>query len=201
MAESCPFCAIVDGRAPAKVVAEWPETIAIVPHGPVVEGHTLIIPREHVAKATSSRHVAAETMYRAAEFARRFESSNIIVSSGAPATQSVFHLHIHVVPRAFGDQLMVPWGTLDGENPQDPHRCKGMVALEDRLQRIAEAHEKDVDSVGGTTGLCAECDLAWPCPTYVWATTPRDPNLAPWDPDEDKLAAAEIADLRQGGER
>jgi histidine triad (HIT) family protein len=129
----CVFCEIVAGRSPATVVAEWPEAIAIVPLGPVVDGHVLVIPREHVRDALQDRDITAMTMYRAAEFALRYPSSNIITSVGAAATQSVWHLHVHVVPRAFGDQLMVPWGTLHGENPQDPHRCKGMVALEGQL--------------------------------------------------------------------
>lgn len=51
--------------------------------------------------------------------------------------------------------------------------------------RIAEAHSKHVDEHGATSGLCNECDWTWPCPTYVWATTDRDPN-GPWDPKDDE---------------
>ncbi len=54
-----------------------------------------------------------------------------------------------------------------------------------RLARIAEAHSKQVDEHGGTWGGCSECGYAWPCPTYVWASTARDP-LATWDPADDK---------------
>lgn len=53
----------------------------------------------------------------------------------------------------------------------------------DRLARIAQAHSKE--TVGGmTSGLCNECELPHPCPTYIWATTDRDP-LATWDPADD----------------
>lgn len=55
----------------------------------------------------------------------------------------------------------------------------------DRLARIAEAHSKDVDGNGGTWGDCTECGHRWPCPTYSWATTDRDP-LATWDPADDE---------------
>lgn len=57
--------------------------------------------------------------------------------------------------------------------------------LKARLDRIGEAHCKDVDNHGGTTGDCNECGWSWPCPTHVWATTERD-ALAPWDPRHDE---------------
>lgn len=61
---------------------------------------------------------------------------------------------------------------------------------EDRLSRIAQAHKKDVDSAGGTHGMCVECYQPWDddkggCPTRVWATTDRDP-LGVWDPADDE---------------
>lgn len=57
--------------------------------------------------------------------------------------------------------------------------------LQHRLDRIAQAHAKDVDDHGGTFGDCAECDRPWPCPTYVWATTDRNSLAAPWNPAHD----------------
>lgn len=66
--------------------------------------------------------------------------------------------------------------------------CKPLVLMVgemvQRMERIADAHGKFVDRLGGTWGLCVECDHHWPCPTYVWATTERD-LLAPWDPTFD----------------
>lgn len=53
-----------------------------------------------------------------------------------------------------------------------------------RLARIAEAHSKHVGAGGLTDGLCGECELPHPCPTFTWATTDRDP-LATWDPADD----------------
>lgn len=55
-----------------------------------------------------------------------------------------------------------------------------------RLDRIAEAHHKQVDESGGTYGDCNECGWSWPCPTYAWATTERDRALDPWDPSDDE---------------
>lgn len=54
-----------------------------------------------------------------------------------------------------------------------------------RLARIAEAHSADTASGGMTSGYCVECDHPWPCPTYTWAATDRDP-LATWDPADDE---------------
>jgi hypothetical protein len=54
----------------------------------------------------------------------------------------------------------------------------------DRLGRIAQAHSKDQSTGGMTSGECNECGHFWPCPTYTWATTGRDP-LATWDPADD----------------
>lgn len=128
---ACVFCEIVAGTAPALVVHRWDDAVAFTPIDPVVAGHTLIVPREHVSDATENPKVTAQVMYRAALYASGFDHSNIITSIGKPATQSIFHLHVHVIPRAAGDQLMVPWGTTG--NPHDPHWCKVADALQAKL--------------------------------------------------------------------
>jgi histidine triad (HIT) family protein len=103
----CIFCDITAGKAPAQVVREWDDALAIVPLGPVVDGHLLVIPRRHVADAASDPDTTAATMRRAAEIVPW--PANIITSLGAEATQSVFHLHLHIVPRAENDGLALPW--------------------------------------------------------------------------------------------
>jgi histidine triad (HIT) family protein len=103
----CVFCEIAAGRAPAKFVDVWGDAIAITPLKPVVEGHVLVIPRRHVADAASDPEVSAITMRRAAEIAPY--PANIITSLGPEATQSVYHLHLHIVPRAENDGLALPW--------------------------------------------------------------------------------------------
>lgn len=108
-ADHCAFCEIVAGRAPAKVIGSSQESVAIVPLNPVVPGHVIVIPRRHVADAAEYPAITAEVMYDAATLARDHQSANIITSIGAPATQTVFHLHIHVVPRREGDGLALPW--------------------------------------------------------------------------------------------
>ncbi|MEU9640915.1 HIT family protein [Streptomyces sp. NPDC048188] len=111
MTEPCPFCAIAEGHAPATVVADWPDAFAIVPLRPVVEGHTLVIPKVHVTDFVVDPIVSAATMCRAAELAGDYPagSMNLITSRGTAATQSVFHLHLHLIPRTEGDGLALPW--------------------------------------------------------------------------------------------
>jgi histidine triad (HIT) family protein len=110
---NCVFCGIVAGKEPATYVAELPGSIVIVPHHPVVKGHVLVIPRVHVRDATERPEVTGATFADAASIAAALGSDlpslNLITSVGRPATQTVFHLHVHIVPRAEGDGLTLPW--------------------------------------------------------------------------------------------
>lgn len=108
---TCAFCAIGAGTGPATIVAEWPETVAIHPRGGgCTDGHVLVIPRAHVTDFAQDACVTATTMARAAELAARLGGDyNLITSKGAVATQTVFHLHVHLVPRVQGDGLALPW--------------------------------------------------------------------------------------------
>jgi histidine triad (HIT) family protein len=75
----------------------------------VAPGHLLVVPRVHVADATTDPEVTAEVFAAAAELARDLRPCNLITSCGEAATQSVFHLHVHLVPRREGDGLALPW--------------------------------------------------------------------------------------------
>lgn len=134
--EPCVFCDIVAGRAPAQIVRRWPETTAFVPLDPISPGHVLVVPNQHVRDAVESPSVTMLTMGRAVALASEYHSSNILTSNGAPATQSIFHLHIHVVSRMPNDQLMLPWGTTG--DPHAPHWC----AVAQRLQDELDEHDR-----------------------------------------------------------
>ena len=109
--DPCPFCEIVAGRAEAQIVEEWDDALAIVPLGPVVPGHILVIPKVHVADFTTDPTITGTTAQRAAELARDLDlvAANLITSKGPEATQSVYHLHLHLIPRSWGDGLALPW--------------------------------------------------------------------------------------------
>lgn len=106
----CPFCAITAGTAPANIVRAWHDALAIRPRGGGVnDSHVLVIPMVHVADAGEDPAVTAAVMARAAELMAERPAANIITSKGRDATQSVFHLHVHVITRTAGDGLPLPW--------------------------------------------------------------------------------------------
>ncbi len=103
----CVFCRIIAGNEPATIVRRWRSAVAIVPLEPVVAGHLLVIPRRHVRDFTVDPMVSAVAMHCAAELAT--PDANLITSAGTAATQTVAHLHLHIVPRRPGDGLALPW--------------------------------------------------------------------------------------------
>lgn len=107
----CPFCEIIEGRAPATYAGEWDDAIAIYPLNQVTFMHMLVIPKIHVEDFAENSEVAAMTMARASQLARTLGITNVnlITSKGVEATQSVFHLHLHVIPRTKDDGLALPW--------------------------------------------------------------------------------------------
>lgn len=113
MDDACPFCEIIAERAEAHWIVlrdYWPDAVAIRPLRPVAPGHVLIIPKTHVPDFAADPDVSAATMRRAAELVRWSpRPMNLITSRGREATQSVFHLHLHLVPREENDGLALPW--------------------------------------------------------------------------------------------
>jgi diadenosine tetraphosphate (Ap4A) HIT family hydrolase len=105
--KDCDFCAIVRGEdTSVEVVCEDNAWIAFFPLSPATPGHTLVIPREHVADlwradpALGSDLMAAVIRVgKAIESSLRPDGMNLITSAGKTAEQTVFHLHLHVVPR------------------------------------------------------------------------------------------------------
>ena len=108
MSYDCPFCEMLDAHTSAWH-RSWAAAVAFTPLSPVAPGHLLVIPRVHVADATTDPTVTGDVFAAAAELARDFPACNLITSCGAAATQSVLHLHVHVVPRVGGDGLSLPW--------------------------------------------------------------------------------------------
>ena len=99
----CPFCEIMAGFPDSRVAI-------IEPLNPVVPGHMIAIPCEHVRDAGEDPDVTAALMGRVSWYASRMGCDyNLIASAGEAATQTVFHLHIHIVPRYPGDGLALPW--------------------------------------------------------------------------------------------
>ncbi|WP_244190063.1 HIT family protein [Streptomyces hygroscopicus] len=118
----CPFCRIIHAGGPARIIHEWHDALAIVPRGgECTEDHLLALPCGHVVDFTTGPVVSATVQLRAAERAQRLGGQwNYLTSCGLDATQTVFHLHGHLVPRAAGDGLALPWSHAARE--QEPAR-------------------------------------------------------------------------------
>lgn len=111
----CPFCEIVAGRAPAVIIQEWSDAIAIEPLHPVTDGHLLVMPKAHVTDFRADPIATGAVMIRAAFLAGYWvDDVNLITSDGPAATQTIDHLHVHLIPRRPDDGLALPW---DGVRP------------------------------------------------------------------------------------
>ena len=106
----CVFCRIVAGEEPATILYRNNWSMVIVPLEPVVVGHVIAIPNRHATDFSDDWLTSLEAMSAAFEYARtNMVDYNLITSKGRAATQSVFHLHLHLVPRSEGDGLALPW--------------------------------------------------------------------------------------------
>jgi histidine triad (HIT) family protein len=117
----CLFCRIVAGDIPAKIVDQDDRTVTFMDVAPATRGHVLVIPRRH---ARDIRDIAPEdlaaTHAAAQRIAKRQEKLgalgvNVLQSSGAAAWQTVFHFHVHVIPRYERDPLKLPWEPHTGD--------------------------------------------------------------------------------------
>jgi histidine triad (HIT) family protein len=108
MADDCVFCGRV-GRGEYDAADAFAVTFR--PLNPVGPGHRLFVPKAHVADALEDPMVTAMTTRFACEWAARegVGACNLITSRGPEATQSVYHLHLHLIPRLKDDGLALPW--------------------------------------------------------------------------------------------
>lgn len=112
MNSRCPFCEIIEGRAPANVVFENKDVIAFSPLDPISKGHTLLIPKVHFSDIYDADTPTMEKLGGAAKEVAELLTSqnfatgiNILHASKPDAQQSVFHFHFHLVPRYPSDNL------------------------------------------------------------------------------------------------
>jgi histidine triad (HIT) family protein len=136
----CPFCAIARGGDPsAKMLCGDASWVAFFPVAPATPGHTLVIPRNHVRDVWAlSPDLGHDLMQgvvrvgRALQEVLQPEGMNLISSAGRAAEQTVFHLHLHVVPRWQGDGIGRIW-------PREDRMAEGL--REDLAEAIRAACE------------------------------------------------------------
>lgn len=115
MADDCIFCKIVAGELPATRIDEDERTVAFMDIAPWTRGHALVVPRAH---ATDLGEIGEEDLAAVAAMAKRIalrqkerlgaEGVNLLNAFGAAAWQTVFHFHMHVIPRYADDGMQLP---------------------------------------------------------------------------------------------
>ena len=119
--ENCIFCKIANGDIPAKTIYEDEEFRVILDLGPATKGHALILPKEHYANLYElPDEKAASVMKLAKKMAAQMteklgcDGFNLVQNNGETAGQTVFHFHMHLIPRYLNDNQKIGW------NPGEP---------------------------------------------------------------------------------
>jgi histidine triad (HIT) family protein len=121
-AAPCVFCRIMTGELPGTFVAQEERAVAFMDVNPATPGHLLVVPRTHTADLLTADPAdlgaCIELAQRLAKQVRERLGAagvNLLQSSGAAAWQTVFHLHLHVIPRYDDDPLVLPWRPTPGD--------------------------------------------------------------------------------------
>jgi histidine triad (HIT) family protein len=139
--EACDFCAIARGDdRSVEIVCEGEAWLAFFPLDPVTPGHTLVVPRRHVSNVwEADPALGAELMAAVIRVGRAIRAAltpagmNLISSAGQAAEQTVYHLHLHVLPRWPADGMDQIWLRKDHLQDTDLH------ALADRIRKVCES--------------------------------------------------------------
>jgi len=121
----CLFCKIVAGEIPSTRVDEDERTVAFMDINPATRGHLLVIPREHSTDLLDVPHEDLEACARMAQkLAKKAKDRlgadgvNLLNSAGSAAWQTVYHFHMHVIPRYEDDPLRLPWQPQEGDTDE-----------------------------------------------------------------------------------
>lgn len=139
MSTECPFCDL-SGVAEDSIAYEDEHTAAFFPTHPAAVGHTLVVPRRHLPDLFAlDRDTAGQVMDTTLRVAAALRAAfgapglNLINSSGAAASQTVDHLHVHLVPRWEKDRMGALWP--EPEAPDPAAERDRLVRLRDEIQR------------------------------------------------------------------
>ena len=118
----CLFCRILDGELPASIVDEDERTVAFMDINPATRGHALVIPRAHAEdlyetdpQDVAATAVAAQRLALDARDRLGADGVNLLNACRPAAWQTVFHYHVHVIPRYSDDPLRLPWTPQAGD--------------------------------------------------------------------------------------
>jgi histidine triad (HIT) family protein len=119
----CLFCGIIAGSIPSQTIDSDERTVAFMDINPATTGHALVVPRVHSAdlleissEDLTASALAAQRLAQRMKNVLEADGINLINACGAAAWQTVFHFHIHVVPRYEDDPLKLPWVPAPGDS-------------------------------------------------------------------------------------
>jgi len=138
--DDCIFCKIVAGEIPCFKIYEDEHTLAFMDINPANRGHALAIPKKHEPNLLESTdETLAVTVATARKVARAVQATvepdgiNLVQANGPGAAQSVFHFHLHIMPRFEGDELKLNWGM-----PPEPGDMEAIKALGEQIAAKVE---------------------------------------------------------------
>ena len=121
----CLFCKLVAGDLPGTIVHADDRTVAFMDINPATRGHLLVVPRAHArdlldvpADDLAACTTVAQELARRASERLGADGVNLLNSCGREAWQTVFHFHVHVIPRYAGDPLRLPWQPAPGDEDE-----------------------------------------------------------------------------------
>ncbi len=116
MGDNCIFCKIANGEIPSATIYEDGDFRAILDLGPASKGHTLILPKKHAAnlfdlpdETASKLLVLAKKLGATLKDGLQADGLNLVQNNGTAAGQTVFHFHLHLIPRYANDTVNVKW--------------------------------------------------------------------------------------------
>jgi histidine triad (HIT) family protein len=120
--EDCIFCRIIAGEIPSQRIDEDERTVAFMDVNPATRGHALVVPRRHARDLLdideddlAATFAAARRLVERMSERLNADGVNLLNSCGRAAWQTVFHFHVHVIPRYQGDPLRLPWTPKEGD--------------------------------------------------------------------------------------
>ena len=136
--DDCIFCKIANGAIPSATVYEDEAFRVILDIAPAAKGHALILPKEHydnlweLGEEEAAKVMAIATKVSAAQKkALGCDGVNLLQNNGVAAGQTVFHFHMHLIPRYNNDNVLIPWNTLSYEDGEAAKVCEQIKAVMD----------------------------------------------------------------------
>lgn len=131
--DNCIFCKLANGDIPTNTIYEDEDFRVILDNSPATKGHALILPKEHFSDMFE---IDEETLGKAAKLAKKVithekavlecDGYNVLQNNGVEAGQTVFHFHMHLIPRYAGDQAIMEWDHKEYSDEEMKNICSDM---------------------------------------------------------------------------